>query len=134
MPEDTQVPLLFAKPRQNEEICRWLANPETLLAKLVEHLSVQTSQVDKSNFIVESPQQPGADERGKIWKKTSAPYAIGFFASGEWRLVYTIPPGLIYAMASNQNTPVGFRELSDAEISSVGLPTLSLGKWVQSRG
>lgn len=134
MPEDTQVPILYAKPRQNEQICRWLQNPETLLAKLIEHLSVQGSQLNSNSFIVESPQQPGADDRGKIWKKTSAPYGIGFFASGEWRLVYTIPPGLIYAMSSADNTPAGFRELSGAEISSLGLPGLSLGKWVQSRG
>lgn len=132
MPEDITISLSFAKPRPSETICRWLADPETLLAKLSQHLSIPADRVNKKQYFVTSATQPGQDDQDKVWIKTSSPYGIGFFAGGTWQVSYAIPKTLISVQNAQDDIPLGFRELSGEERQAIGLPALSQGRYVKS--
>lgn len=132
MPEDITISLSFAKPRPSETICRWLADPETLLAKLSQHLSIPAERVNKKQYFVTSATQPGQDDQDKLWIKTSSPYGIGFFAGGSWQIAFSIPTGLIYVQNTADDIPLGFKELTTKEREAIGLPALSQGRYVKS--
>ncbi len=133
MPEDLTINLQFVKPRTSETICRWLADPESLLAALTQHLVIPADRVNKKQYFVYSPTQPGTDDQDKVWIKTSSPYGIGFFAGGSWQVSYSIPSGLIYIVANTSDVPLGFRALTDGEVTAIGLDELTGGKYVVSR-
>lgn len=133
MPDDITINIQYVKPRPGESICRWNESPETLLAKLVQHLVVPADKINKKSFFVYSPAQPGAEDQSKIWIKTSAPYGIGFFAGGLWNVAYSIPPGLISIQSTGQDLPPGYRALTDQEIEAIGLEPLKLGRYVVSK-
>lgn len=133
MPEDNVIPINYVKPRQGEQVCRWLASPEDLLAKLAQHLSVPADRVNRKNFIVKSTTIPGAEDQDKIWVKTSSPFGIGFFAGGVWQVAYSVPSGLIFPISWQTSTPQGFRELTPNEIGTIGLTPLQNGKWITAK-
>ena len=88
-PEAPFLPLVLLKPL--EEDITWEefeSDPRLLFAAFAKFYAVKGNTINDN--IVKSDYPPTSKDRGKIWCKTSFPYAIGAFIDGEYRMDYSI--------------------------------------------
>ena len=114
-----------AKPVEKEltwedpEICE---SPMALIAFLVKHVSVDAEQLDAiGESVVFQANAPSSDETKKIWVKTSAPYGIGYFAGGAWRVSYEFPPHAIMQWPEGKEIPPYLTKLGSSDAEARGL-------------
>lgn len=104
---------------EDPEICE---SPMAFLAFLVKHVSVDAEQLASlGESIVFQPGEPSLDNNKKIWVKTSAPYGIGYFSGGKWRLSYEYPRHAIMELPDGLDVPTFITQLSDSDAEARGL-------------
>jgi hypothetical protein len=67
------------------DICK---NPNIFFAEIAKRLYINVDIKQLSQNIIISPSIPTAENRGKLWIKTSWPYGIGIVANGEYVMDY----------------------------------------------
>jgi len=102
-----------------------------LLDLATKYLEINTDVLENVAVGIRSTTEPGAAHRQKFWlAPTLAPF-VGVFSSGAWRKVYDYPPGIAFPWVLASSPPSYLSELSTAQVSTYGLPTLGgNAKWV----
>lgn len=104
---------------EDPEVCE---SPLALLMFLVKNVSVDAEQLDAiGESVVFQANQPSTDNTKKIWVKTSAPYGIGYFSGGKWRVSYEYSPHAIHEFPEGVEIPSYMSQLSKADATARGL-------------
>lgn len=106
-------------------------NPETFIQELASRLMIETETLQQSIIISDST--PKANDRRKIWIKTSWPYGIGMLIAGEFRMDYGMsgyPQNAPFlAKDSDMSSPPdNIRKISQEESENYGLPLIRTAK------
>ena len=103
---------------------------DDLFRVLVAYVKPELGGSDTLKEVIFKADTPDETDRDKIWVKTSIPYAIGVFVSGEYRMFYQGTVG-VWGLTNLNPLPPGYREATGAELALQ--PTIPVGstfKWV----
>jgi hypothetical protein len=99
-------------------------DPLVFLKEIARRLFVPIDTDKISENIIISPNIPSAENRSKLWVKTSWPYGVGFIANGEYQMDYGAsgyPVGIPFLRQSISPKPAYVTELGDLKLKEFGM-------------
>lgn len=101
-------------------------SPIKLFEGFTEHFGVEAKFLDNLPQVIVTAKTPSANDRSKLWIKTSWPYAIGVFIDGEYKFDYGLsgfPVGIpfLYLFTPAVPIPAGVEEISAADLVLFGM-------------
>lgn len=139
MPDDPLLKLLRVRNPEPERRWEEMPTPDEVLTWMLSHLAVDARALKPFAGVIVSGSVPLKENRGKLWVKTSEPVGVGVFVNGQWQMTYKYPPNtaFLWTQGANKIPATGYIfQLSEAEVTELGLPAIAEGKtgiWVEFR-
>lgn len=111
-------------------------DPNIFFNEIAKRLFVKIDTNLLAENVVISGTIPQSVDRGKIWFKTSWPYAIGFLANGEYQMDYGVtglPKNIPFLHKAFDPTPAHVKQLGDIELDQYGMKELQTKSTAKKR-
>lgn len=100
-----------------DDVC---GSPQDLLNEFIRRIYVDTTKLNSDREVVVSNQEPGPNDRSRIWISSVEPIFIAGYVNGQWRKIYQYPVGTPLRWLKTNKKPNGMRNMADHEVTAFG--------------